>query len=312
MADQINDAPVGDHGGVRVCSVGSCKNVADDPRYKKCSPCRAYMREYKRRRRHGTQAKIAAGLCTRSDCTNPADEGKKSCSPCREREKKRQSASSTYNARHKAMRDRIKAACLDHYGRACVCCTQTCDALLTIDHEDGSGSRHKTEGGTRRRGHSLYSWLRRREFPEGFRTLCHTCNFTLGHFGYCPHGDLTQTCRVGKPPSKFGAGAAELRATRRVVNQRNRRKIKIEVFEAYGGVRCACPCGCTEDNHECLSIDHTDQKGADHREELTGDRRNGTDLYGWLKRNGYPEGFRVLCHNCNWGTGADSVCPLTT
>jgi hypothetical protein len=29
----------------------------------------------------------------------------------------------------------------------------------------------------------------------------------------------------------------------------------------------------------------------------------------WLKRNGYPKGFRVLCHNCNSARGLYGYCP---
>ena len=29
----------------------------------------------------------------------------------------------------------------------------------------------------------------------------------------------------------------------------------------------------------------------------------------WLKRNDYPPGFQVLCHNCNWAKHALGRCP---
>ena len=33
-------------------------------------------------------------------------------------------------------------------------------------------------------------------------------------------------------------------------------------------------------------------------------------MYGWLRRNSYPEGFQVLCHNCNLGKKINGgVCP---
>lgn len=33
------------------------------------------------------------------------------------------------------------------------------------------------------------------------------------------------------------------------------------------------------------------------------------DLYAWLHANKYPDGFQVLCHNCNMAKGFYSRCP---
>jgi hypothetical protein len=42
---------------------------------------------------------------------------------------------------------------------------------------------------------------------------------------------------------------------------------------------------------------NVENDGAKHR-RLTG---NGHRLYGWLRKNGFPqEGFQLLCANCNW------------
>lgn len=33
-------------------------------------------------------------------------------------------------------------------------------------------------------------------------------------------------------------------------------------------------------------------------------------IYRWLKDQGFPEGFRVLCHNCNQGRESNGgICP---
>ncbi len=68
--------------------------------------------------------------------------------------------------------------------------------------------------------------------------------------------------------------------------------LKDKVFAAYGGYVCTC-CGEVEKNF--LQIDHIENNGAEHRKEI------GTSLYKWLKKNGFPPGFQVLCANCNWG-----------
>ena len=75
---------------------------------------------------------------------------------------------------------------------------------------------------------------------------------------------------------------------------------------AYGGYRCAC-CGTREALF--LTIDHIENDGACHR------RRVGfsTGFLKWLKRNGYPKGFQVLCSNCNLGRHRNGgTCPHKT
>jgi hypothetical protein len=32
-------------------------------------------------------------------------------------------------------------------------------------------------------------------------------------------------------------------------------------------------------------------------------------MYVWLRDNGWPEGYRVLCHNCNSARGLYGYCP---
>ena len=79
-----------------------------------------------------------------------------------------------------------------------------------------------------------------------------------------------------------------------------REKRKSEIIEHYSnGMMCCAHCGI--DDLEVLTIDHIEQNGAEHRRQV-GIRGKGTDginLRPWLKRNGYPPGYRVLCFNCN-------------
>lgn len=87
-------------------------------------------------------------------------------------------------------------------------------------------------------------------------------------------------------------------AAQRKVNADRKRK----VYEAYGGFICAC-CGETEEAF--LSIDHVNNDGANHRRET-----NRRSLYKWLDKNGFPEGYQVLCMNCNFGKARNGgVCP---
>lgn len=111
---------------------------------------------------------------------------------------------------------------------------------------------------------------------------------------YCkcesPNGRCCQECVVKR------------RKTMRDIND----SIKKSVFEAYGGFHCVC---CGETMKECLSIDHINGGGNQHRKSVVGNR-GGPAFYRWLKQNKFPPGFRVLCMNCQFGRKHNSgVCP---
>lgn len=79
-----------------------------------------------------------------------------------------------------------------------------------------------------------------------------------------------------------------------------RHQARIEAVLHYGG-KCEC---CGESQTEFLAIDHINGGGNKHQKEI-----NGMAIGIWLRKNGYPEGFRVLCHNCNMSLGFMGYCP---
>jgi len=76
--------------------------------------------------------------------------------------------------------------------------------------------------------------------------------------------------------------------------------VKDEVFSNYGGYKCNC---CGETTSEFLTIDHIHGGGKQHRKEIK------IDFYLWLKRNNFPDGFQVLCMNCQFGRKKCGECP---
>lgn len=101
---------------------------------------------------------------------------------------------------------------------------------------------------------------------------------------------------------------------------------RLEAIYAYGGPtpKCACP-GCPENRLPFLSVDHINNGGNVHRAELAHPRDflpgktpvpnggkvspGGGAYFRWLKENGYPPGYRVLCYNCNIARGT-GPCPV--
>jgi len=84
--------------------------------------------------------------------------------------------------------------------------------------------------------------------------------------------------------------------TIRFNSNRRARNLRKQVISNYGG-RCAV---CGETNLSFLCIDHINNDGAEHRDEICGNRRSNITVYWWLKRNDFPPGFQVLCWNHNW------------
>ncbi len=71
---------------------------------------------------------------------------------------------------------------------------------------------------------------------------------------------------------------------------------------------CQCP-NCTETEIKFLSIDHINGHGNEHKRQIGGSDK----LYRWLIKNNFPEGFQILCYNCNLGKARNNgVCPHIT
>jgi hypothetical protein len=88
-------------------------------------------------------------------------------------------------------------------------------------------------------------------------------------------------------------------------------KIKKEVFSHYSKLHSnsnipCCRC-CGENSHmDFLTVDHIDgRKNRPEKEQ----KLVGLALNRWLKKNNYPEGFQILCFNCNSTKGFFGSCP---
>jgi hypothetical protein len=89
-------------------------------------------------------------------------------------------------AHHIEYNQKVRLEALKHYSGGkleCACCGEKHIEFLSIDHIDGGGSKHRREGG----GLQIAFTLRKLDYPDGYRVLCHNCNMSLGFYGYCPH-----------------------------------------------------------------------------------------------------------------------------
>lgn len=77
-------------------------------------------------------------------------------------------------------------------------------------------------------------------------------------------------------------------------------KMKQLCFDHYNN-KCRC---CGETIFEFLTVEHINGNGRKHRKE-----NKINDIYRWLVLNNFPEGFEVLCYNCNCGKRLNKECP---
>lgn len=93
-----------------------------------------------------------------------------------------------YKSNMRRRRHNTKIEVLSHYSNGvldCACCGENRIEFLTIDHLNGGGRKHRKE--LRAIGSEIYPWLKRNNYPPGFRVLCMNCNFAFGQCGYCSH-----------------------------------------------------------------------------------------------------------------------------
>lgn len=83
-------------------------------------------------------------------------------------------------------------------------------------------------------------------------------------------------------------------------------RLQDQAIMAYGGYTCAC---CGETERLFLTLDHINNDGSAFRKSHNF-LHHGARFYKWLKANGYPPGYQVLCSNCNHGKHRNNgVCP---
>lgn len=92
---------------------------------------------------------------------------------------------------HREQNQVFKRKAFEAYGGCfCACCGEAHIEFLSIDHIAGDGAEHRRELQRHSRGTVFYRWLSKHHYPPGFRVLCFNCNFALGAYHACPHGNL--------------------------------------------------------------------------------------------------------------------------
>lgn len=134
-------------------------------------------------------------------------------------------------------------------------------------------------------------------YKDGYRGQCKECMYNYY---------IENRLKTGKQKIMFNKCYSEKADKYNSTNKELKRRKRLMVLKHYSDDPPKCAC-CGETIIDFLTIDHINEDGAKHRNK--GIRR----IANWLIKNNYPEGFQVLCWNCNWGRRVNNgVCPHKT
>ena len=85
----------------------------------------------------------------------------------------------------------------------------------------------------------------------------------------------------------------------------SKRKQRLRVIFHYSNGTNSCKC-CNETRLEFLSLDHINNGKGNPNFETSNNK------FARLIRENFPEGYQVLCHNCNQAKGTYGICPHQT
>jgi len=129
-------------------------------------------------------------------------------------------------------------------------------------------------------------------------------------------------CKTKKSPNEFYGKkrkSSRCKKCQKEYLKQYRAQERTAALQAYGGLEPSCDCpGCSENRLPFLCIDHIVGGGNKERQKLSKNQSSTRDgkinpgggaFYRWLRKNSYPPGYRVLCHNCNTAR-SNGPCPV--
>lgn len=164
---------------------------------------------------------------------------------------------------------KLRSQVMSMLGVVCACCSEDDSYSLTIDHVNNDGNIHRKQ---HRSQISLYRSMIDQPGKFQLQVLCWNCNLSkMVCKGRCEHLGGA----IGEPASR----------------QANYRRIMRHIaFDKYGGRACI---RCGNIYNSMLVLDHVNGGGNKQRREI------GANIFSWLKAHNYPDGYQVLCQNCN-------------
>ncbi|HEY1646272.1 MAG TPA: hypothetical protein VGF75_08015 [Candidatus Saccharimonadales bacterium] len=118
-----------------------------------------------------------------------------------------------------------------------------------------------------------------------------------------PEFKICPLCNENKPKEAYKIQEGQYRnnVCKTCLGKRYRTKLKLDVLNAFNR-ECDC---CGETNPHFLTLDHVQNDGNIHRQEL-----NNYQCMAEARKEGFPkEKYQLLCMNCNFAKGHYGECP---
>ena len=133
---------------------------------------------------------------------------------------------------------------------------------------------------------------------SGLDVYCKPCNAERSRLKRVRYAAAGFCCDCGRPrratgTQRYCVGCARRHAAKNTLRNKDDR---LQAVLHYGGGAPQCAC-CGEAQIAFLTLDHIFNDGSRQRRELN--LEGSAAYFRWLKKNGYPTGLQVLCHNCN-------------
>jgi hypothetical protein len=189
---------------------------------------------------------------------------------------------------NKIIRVNTRNEVLTYYGGRCEKCGESNYEVLSLDHIDGNGRKHRKKvlKGIDS-GSGFFKWVLKNR-PNNIRLLCYNCNcqINMNKIEICAkYNDGCQYCGEERMHQRHSC-----RKCKQIMKRNRDIDLKLEAFSYYG---CKCA-NCDINDIRFLTIDHINDDGAEHRRQI------GPHIIPWLHKNKYPVGFQILCFNCNY------------
>ena len=82
------------------------------------------------------------------------------------------------------------------------------------------------------------------------------------------------------------------------IHRRQREKARLNILTHYSLTNPPSCAHCGIDDIDVLCLDHINGGGLKQLRELG--KHSGTSYWNWIRNQGYPPDYQVLCRNCNW------------
>ncbi len=69
----------------------------------------------------------------------------------------------------------------------CVCCGESYEEFLSLEHSDNSGAKHRKEYGLHSGSPTFRHLIKKGFVASDYKILCYNCNLSMGFNGFCPH-----------------------------------------------------------------------------------------------------------------------------